>query len=933
MANTVTEQVLEAQAFGYAVCAVQSNAKAIDDSLYGECGCEDDCRAMFYQWGVEIMNTTKADDCDCDDKCVTAEFACNAIKLLNPGCIVCGCGNPDDVPFDCAITQDATVYQALDADQQTVVPNVAGRTTLVISDLTDAGNDWADHVGQIATDDGAGTFTWYLPPTATVVLASATGVYYVTYPGGAGPLYPPIDGSQNFTTLILLSRFPSITLMYGRTVVVEVSQDGVTWTPIYSGPETSLAYGVTLTLADGYLPVQTRTTYYYGPEDECSFAYANGSIPPFVPPPCGVLVYSVTPESTCGTDNWTIDVAFTQIDGWGIGDITPTVNGVPGTSVGITLGTLTFGPYIMGDLVTFDLTSNLDAACDITTQTYADPRVGEQDYTVTQAVDANQYAALSGDGNDYYIVSNVDNLVADWGLHVGEIWLGASSTYTNPANLEIVYASTPGGSLGFWQDDSGTPRQMFPQPTFTQNTVTLVWVAELPELPPFTEAWATLFIQAQCPSSSVVVHTGTPSSFTSPSVFAAPACAFASVTGFAAYSNGCAVRVPAILEQYTPTGDPDPGFVGGGLDNIVRDLADSRQGDGSFIVVGSFSHYDPTPGANIVANCVTKLNTDGTLNTAFNNNVNGAGPSPGFDNRVDAVQVTAAGKIYVAGYFTTLNNVSANRIVRLNADGTRDNTFNIGTGFNNVVIDIELQSDEKLLVSGVFTDYNGTACTRLVRLNTNGTIDNTFLPVLNGTGGHLSIAPNGTIVMNSGTYGNYNGVPVLTAPADGTAIRINPDSSLNSIIAQGAQFEWSVPPTSNEVQVMSDGSVLFAGSFTDYDSTTVNRIVKLRPLGAIDGTFLTNTGTGYTDQTHSVDEFPNGQIMVGSVASADLNGSPSLGLVRLNADGSRDATWDIGTGFNTSVYVVRVDTFGDLLVGGAFTSLDGTTYNRVVKLA
>jgi len=57
------------------------------------------------------------------------------------------------------------------------------------------------------------------------------------------------------------------------------------------------------------------------------------------------------------------------------------------------------------------------------------------------------------------------------------------------------------------------------------------------------------------------------------------------------------------------------------------------------------------------------------------------------------------------------------------------------------------------------------------------------------------------------------------------------------------------------------------------------------------------------------------------------------GLTRLFATGALDPAWDLGTGFSGGpVYVVLVDTFGDLVVGGAFTSLDGNTYNRVVKL-
>jgi hypothetical protein len=44
--------------------------------------------------------------------------------------------------------------------------------------------------------------------------------------------------------------------------------------------------------------------------------------------------------------------------------------------------------------------------------------------------------------------------------------------------------------------------------------------------------------------------------------------------------------------------------------------------------------------------------------------------------------------------------------MRLNIDGTKDSTFNIGAGFNSVASDIVVQSDGKILVGGAFTTYN-----------------------------------------------------------------------------------------------------------------------------------------------------------------------------------------------------------------------------------
>lgn len=940
-----TQDQLEAQAFAFSQCATESTDLAIDAEIHGDahCACEHDCRALWYWWGVDVLSRTPSDDCDCDDKCVDPEFACKVINLLAPGCVTCGCGSADDVPYDCTIEQNWTVYQALDADQQTVVPNVAGRTTLIISDLTDAGNDWADNVGSIATDDGAGSFTYYVPPNASIVLSSDTSTYYVTYPGGAGPLYPPIDGNQDFAELTLVSRFPSITSIYDRTVVVEVSEDGTTWVPVYSGPETPLAYGVLVTLTGGLLPVETRTTYYYGEEDQCSFQYAEGTIPPFVPPPCGVLVYSVTPESTCATDNWTIDVEFTQIDGWNIGEITPTVNGVAGTPVAITLGTLTFGPYVMGDLVTFDLTNNLDAGCDITTAVQADPRVGEQDFTVLKAVDADEYATLSGDGNDYYIVSDVNGSADPWAAHVGEIWLGGSSTYQAVANLEIVYASNPGGALGFWQDDAGTPKQLFPQPTLTFNTVTLVSVVTLPPVAPFTQAWNLLFVQAQwtVPTpGSATAYTGPPGSFVTTPVAIPTTVPYSSITGTANYSDGCAVRVPFLKTSYTPTGDPDPDISNAGFDGVVRDVVETD--DGVIIAVGSFDFYDPA-GTPVTCNNVGALNGDLTLNTAVNDLLNDPGASfPGFNNgRVDNVFIDSQGRIVISGLFTTYNDLTINGLVRLNPDFTLDTTFNAGTlrfgGFFNCRA--EPYPGDKIIVTGIFTSYDGVPCGRICRLNSDGSLDTTFNSGgagFNAASGYARAIGNDILVL-SGSFATYNGTTVLNVAggADMTLIRLDYTGALMNVVAQfPGQFQQPGFPTNGMfLDQTSDGNIVITGSYTDYNGTTVGRFMKMDLLGTPNAAYMATLSTAFDLETTSVDEMPNGQVMVGSSHLADFNGVATGGLIRLNADGTRDLTWNPSpaAGFNQGVIVVYVTRTGSIIAGGQFTTYNGVTYRNIIK--
>jgi hypothetical protein len=59
----------------------------------------------------------------------------------------------------------------------------------------------------------------------------------------------------------------------------------------------------------------------------------------------------------------------------------------------------------------------------------------------------------------------------------------------------------------------------------------------------------------------------------------------------------------------------------------------------------------------------------------------------------------------VGGDFQNYDGISSNYIIRLNSDGSIDNTFVDGTGFDTFVTTIVPQSDGKILVGGNFSSY------------------------------------------------------------------------------------------------------------------------------------------------------------------------------------------------------------------------------------
>ncbi len=145
------------------------------------------------------------------------------------------------------------------------------------------------------------------------------------------------------------------------------------------------------------------------------------------------------------------------------------------------------------------------------------------------------------------------------------------------------------------------------------------------------------------------------------------------------------------------------------------------QTDGKIIVVGDF-----TNGISVTSR-IARFNTGGTFDTTFDT-------SYGFDKAVRSVKVLSDGKILCTGYFSTYSGTTVNGIARLNSDGTLDTTFNMGSGFNfynknnNLRAEcLSIDTNNKIIVGGEFTSYSGTTASKLIRLNSGGTIDTTFV--------------------------------------------------------------------------------------------------------------------------------------------------------------------------------------------------------------
>ena len=330
-----------------------------------------------------------------------------------------------------------------------------------------------------------------------------------------------------------------------------------------------------------------------------------------------------------------------------------------------------------------------------------------------------------------------------------------------------------------------------------------------------------------------------------------------------------------------------------------------QQTDGKILIGGDFTQFNDG-----TENSIIRLNADGSKDTSFNTGT-------GFNAIVRTIALQTDGKIIVGGDFTTFSGVTENRIIRLNTDGTKDTSFNSETGFNASVRVIEQQADGKIIIGGDFTTYKGGTTHRIIRLNTNGTKDTSFATTSNNTVRAIKQQANGKIIVG-GDFTNINGV------TENRIIRLNTDGTKDTSFSIGTGFNSSILV----IEQQTDGKILIGGGFTTFNGVTENRIIRLNSDGTKDTYFI--TGTGLNQTVYSIELQVDGKILVGGSFNS-YNRDAENRIIRLNNDGTKETSFNSGTGFNSAVLSLKQQPDGKILVGGYFTSYNGNNQNKIIR--
>ncbi|HEV2319606.1 MAG TPA: protein kinase [Verrucomicrobiae bacterium] len=325
--------------------------------------------------------------------------------------------------------------------------------------------------------------------------------------------------------------------------------------------------------------------------------------------------------------------------------------------------------------------------------------------------------------------------------------------------------------------------------------------------------------------------------------------------------------------------------------------------DGKMFIGGVFMNYD-----GIAAAKMARLLANGTLDKTFAARLTGS---------ISDIVPLENGKVLAAGLGLIAGH-PARKLVRLNADGSFDHSFDGGT-YNRAIVALAVQAGGKVLVGGRFTNVSGKRHWGILRLTANGEIDNSF-DVGSGPSAAVlgvKVQPDGKILA-AGEFKTFNGQDA------GHLVRLNEDGSVDGgfNVGTGAdQLVWSL-------RLQNDGKILIAGTFNRVNGISCPHIARLNADGSVDSNFHAPDGLGNDLQSMTVQ--PDGKILVGGTAT--VNGATRPVLVRLNANGTLDKSFQLTSATGNTIWHISLQPGDKIVVAGRFNSLDGVLCGNIARL-
>lgn len=381
-------------------------------------------------------------------------------------------------------------------------------------------------------------------------------------------------------------------------------------------------------------------------------------------------------------------------------------------------------------------------------------------------------------------------------------------------------------------------------------------------------------------------------------------------TGMATTADTNDVSEPTAEELKTASqittagaGRLDPAFrPGTGANDWIQSAA--LQPDGKIIIAGRFTQFNGSPRSRIA-----RLHADGSLDESFN-------PGSGPDKDISHIILQPDGKLLIAGLFDRVNNLPRQSIARLNADGSLDMGFNIGSGADKAGRRLLLQADGKIILTGFFTRFNGEARNRLVRLLPDGAVDADF---------NAKDGPNESVLAICQALDGKLWIGGEFTKVGGKESRhlaqLNADGSLaNPSRAEGPILDLLALP---------DGMVMAGGGFNRIIGWERNNLARVKQPDALDRSH--KIGSGFDGMVRCMALLPDGGLLVGGEFN-QADAKPRRGIVRLNATGALNPTLDAKLAGVGTVRALLVQPNGAVIVAGDFALPGATNAVRIARI-
>ena len=307
------------------------------------------------------------------------------------------------------------------------------------------------------------------------------------------------------------------------------------------------------------------------------------------------------------------------------------------------------------------------------------------------------------------------------------------------------------------------------------------------------------------------------------------------------------------------------------------------QADGKILAAGKFR----TRGA-VLRQDLIRLNPNGSLDTTFD-----LGGETDSSSLIRHIKLQPDGKILIAGYINRIGGTFVRSLLRLNSNGSIDSTFNLSGLDVTFVNDLDIQTDGRILISA----SNLIGLSFITRLKTDGSVDQEIGQLLLGGSTHaVTYVPTENKILVGGR----------------SLLRLNINGSIDQTFAPtvtNTEYDLLI-----RTKVMSGGKILIFGKFDTVNGVTRRNIAILNTDGSLDTSF--NPATAGAETFTSVAVQTDGKILIGG-SNFSSNTLLRGNVARLNADGTIDATFNQGRGANDEVRTLKI-TNNKLLVGGIF---------------